>query len=263
MPPTVKISSAEGSKDLADAKGFENAECCYLPNADIEFTGYLPFQGRALGAFGVEIKSIGDFLTSVGDKRLTAFDGQLTRMAMTYPRSFLLVYGKYKFVGGGQSIRTKSYTYQGYSRRRFGNTVRSIEAAGVLCDFVGDKTDAVPWILETIDWHQNPNHRTFFSTQERKKPDPVKIPELCARAGYRLPSTVQRALKSKETQLFVNLVCQLPTVSVVKAVRLMERFGSVVGLVMASERELREVEGIGPDGARRIHQFLQQDVLKG
>jgi len=64
----------------------------------------------------------------------------------------------------------------------------------------------------------------------------------------------RKALTLPEQQRFVTE--GLPGVSAVLAKRLLEHFGTVERVMSASERELREVRGIGKEKAREIRKVL-------
>lgn len=63
---------------------------------------------------------------------------------------------------------------------------------------------------------------------------------------------VGRRLRGKRgLQLFI--LTGLPGVGATRALRLLERFGSIEGVALASERSISEVSGIGQRTAQRIH----------
>ncbi len=65
--------------------------------------------------------------------------------------------------------------------------------------------------------------------------------------------------KSKdERKLQEQIVCGLPGVSTIICKRLLEHFGSVEGAFAASEKELRDVKGVGKKLAKRIRKILEK-----
>jgi ERCC4-type nuclease len=88
-----------------------------------------------------------------------------------------------------------------------------------------DAEDAAGWLLT-------------LAAQEGRAPRNVLLP------GGRKPVDPDEQLEA--------LVATLPGIGPVCARRLLERFGSLAALVVAGERELRAVRGIGPTRARTL-----------
>lgn len=75
--------------------------------------------------------------------------------------------------------------------------------------------------------------------------------------------SVKVGKKSKdERKLQEQIVCGLPGVSTVTCRRLLEHFGSVENIFAATEKELREVKGVGKKLAVRIRKVLEKRYTK-
>jgi Fanconi anemia group M protein len=69
--------------------------------------------------------------------------------------------------------------------------------------------------------------------------------------------TDKKPLTLREKQLFI--VESLPNIGSKYAERLLEAFGSVEGVMNASEKELRSVEGIGAKRASEIRRVIEAE----
>ena len=86
--------------------------------------------------------------------------------------------------------------------------------------------------------------RIAIREQDEKKPD-MRV------------RTDKKPLTLREKQLFI--VESLPNIGSRYALRLLRRFGSVMGVMNASEKELRKVEGIGKKRASEIREVLESE----
>ena len=165
----------------------------------------------------VERKSVRDFVRSVMDGRL---EDQARRLREGYERPLLILEGREDPEELGK--------------------LHPHAVQGALLHLVMDL--GIP-VLRTRDGSQTATLLWLLARRERKEgrgPPRLRI----KRGGLPLPLQ----------QRFV--VEGLPGVSSVLAERLLERFGTVEGVMRASERELREVRGIGEVKARRIRELL-------
>jgi len=165
---------------------------------------------------GVERKTVGDFLQSIVDKRLLE---QAKQLGESFERPIMIL--------EGEGL---------YSRRAIHpNAIRGALAA-LAVDFGIS-------ILPTRD--EGETAAVLMAIARREQVEQAR--EVSIRGE-------RKALTLPEQQQFV--VEGLPGVSAVLAKRLLEHF-ETVGLVMsASERELREVRGIGKEKAREIRKVL-------
>ncbi len=171
---------------------------------------------------GVERKSVPDFLQSIVDKRLL---DQAERLSETFKRPVLIL--------EGEGL---------YSRRAIHpNAIRGALAALVV-DF------NIP-ILPTRDGEETALVLAAIARREQVE----QVREVAIRGE-------PKGLTLSEQQRFV--VEGLPGVSVVLAKRLLEHFGTVERVMGASVEELRQVQGIGKEKAKRIRQVLNTKYEK-
>jgi len=165
---------------------------------------------------GVERKSVGDFLQSIVDKRLM---DQAKRLSEAFERPVLILEGKGL-----------------YSRRAIHpNAIRGALAA-LTVDFGIS-------ILPTRDEEESAAIMAIVARREQ-----LERTRAVAIRGE------AKGLTLPEQQRFI--VEGLPGVSAVLAQRLLEHFGTVERVMNATEEELREVHGIGPDKSRKIRKVL-------
>ena len=168
---------------------------------------------------GIERKSSADFLQSIVDKRLLS---QAKQLAETFERPLLIL-------EGGDL----------YSRRAIHpNAIRGALAA-LAVEF------NIP-ILPTKDERETAELLAAIAKREQIG----KVREVAVR-GW------PRVLTLSQQQRFV--VEGLPGVSAVLAKRLLEYFGTVEEVMKATEKELRQVHGIGPKKAKRIRRVLDSE----
>lgn len=171
---------------------------------------------------GVERKSVPDFLQSIVDKRLL---DQAGRLSETFERPVLIL--------EGEGL---------YSRRAIHpNAIRGALAALVV-DF------NIP-ILPT----QNEEETALVLAAIARREQVEQVREVAIRGE-------PKGLTLSEKQRFV--VEGLPGVSAVLAKRLLEHLGTVERVMGASVEELRQVQGIGKEKAKRIRQVLNTKYEK-
>jgi Fanconi anemia group M protein len=165
---------------------------------------------------GVERKNVSDFLQSIVDKRLLE---QAKRLSQTFERPILIL--------EGEGL---------YSQRAIHpNAVRGALAAIA----VGMGVSIIP----TVDEKDTAAVLSIIARREQ-----IEESRKVAVRGE------VKGLTLAEQQRFV--VEGLPGVSAVLAERLLEHFGTVEKIMIASEKELQEVKGIGPEKAREIRRVL-------
>jgi Fanconi anemia group M protein len=171
---------------------------------------------------GVERKSVDDFLDSLIDGKLFK---QVSRLRDAYSRPILLLEGE-----GLLTKRNISHN------AIFGSLVSIIVDFGI--PIVNTK-DA----LETADMLYTMGRR---EQREDKKTVAVR--------------GEKTSMSLRERQQFV--VEGLPNVSAVLAKRLLDHFGSIKGIVNASDEELQEVVGVGKNIASEIIELLNARYLE-
>jgi len=171
---------------------------------------------------GVERKSVPDFLQSIVDKRLL---DQAERLSETFELPVLILEGE------------GLYSW----RAIHPNAIRGALAALVV-DF------NIP-ILPTRDGEGTALVLAAIARREQVE----QVREVAIRGE-------PKGLTLSEQQRFV--VEGLPGVSAVLAKRLLEHFGTVERVMGASVEELRQVQGIGKEKAKRIRQVLDTKYEK-
>lgn len=165
---------------------------------------------------GVERKNVSDFLQSIVDKRLL---DQARRLSQAFERPILVL--------EGEGL---------YSQRAIHpNAVRGALAAIAI--------DMGVTIIPTIDEKDTAAVLAIIARREQIE----EARKVAVRGEV-------KGLTLQEQQRFV--VEGLPGVSAVLAERLLEHFGTVENVMTASEKELQEVKGIGPEKAREIRRVL-------
>jgi Fanconi anemia group M protein len=166
---------------------------------------------------GVERKTVEDFLGSLIDKRLFTQAADLSR---TFSVPVLIIEG-----------REDIYSLRGVSP----NAVRGAIASLAI--------DYGVSIIRSEDEEDTALFLYLMAKREQEEGREVSL------RGERKP------LLLDEQQRFV--IESLPNVSAVLAKRLLERFGSVEGVVNASRKQLMEVEGIGEGKAEEIIKVIR------
>jgi Fanconi anemia group M protein len=171
---------------------------------------------------GVERKSVDDFLDSLIDGKLFK---QVSRLRDAYSRPILLLEGE-----GLLTKRNISHN------AIFGSLVSIIVDFGI--PIVNTKDS-----LETAD--------LLYTMGRREQREDKKM------VAVRGEKT---SMSLRERQQFV--VEGLPNVSAVLAKRLLDHFGSIKGIVNASDEELQEVAGVGKNIASEIIELLNARYLE-
>lgn len=171
---------------------------------------------------GVERKSVDDFLDSLIDGKLFK---QVSRLRDAYSRPILLL--------EGEGLLTK---------RNINHNAIFGSLVSIIVDF-GVPVISTKDALETADMLYTMGRR---EQREDKKAVAVR--------------GEKTAMSLRERQQFV--VEGLPNVSAVLAKRLLDRFGSIKGIVNASDEELQEVAGVGKNIAAEIIELLNARYLE-
>ena len=158
----------------------------------------------------------------------SVFDGrlfqQITSMTEHYPRSFILVHGTYFETQLIYDSRSKVHNFPGI--------VASCIARGCTPLFTGS-LDASLGIIDLI---------SAKCTDGKIRDRPIKKTSM------------------KDRQL--SIVCSLPGVSDTRAKALLSHFGSIQGILDASEKELIEVKDVGEKTASKIRRIIQKTYIR-
>lgn len=165
---------------------------------------------------GVERKSTKDFVQSILDRRLME---QVRLLKESFPRPLLILEGEDLF------------TVRGVHPNAIRGALLAVAVDfGVPILWSRDEGDTAALLLVLAKREQLEKERPIAVRGERK------------------------GLTLEEKQRY--LVEGLPGVSAVLAQRLLEHFGTVEGVMKASEKELQQVRGIGEEKAREIREVL-------
>lgn len=157
----------------------------------------------------------------------SVFDGRLFRqiadMVDNYKNAFILVHGTYS--------ETKMI-YNSRSRvQNFDGIIASCISRGVIPLFTGSLDTSLDLI--------------------------GLISEKCTDGKDRSRPIKRVSLKDKQ----IGIVCSFPGVSDTRAKALLSHFGSINGILTASEKELCEVKDIGPKTAKKLLVILQKPYI--
>ncbi len=239
---TLRIDNRIGSVELAplfQSYGIKPI-MCRLEFGDLEFHG----QGQyGTCVIAVERKRINDLISSIQSKRLSGH--QLPGMARQYDYAYLIVEGVWRPASNGQlEIRSHGNWSQAYSGqvtyRQIDNYLSTLEIkSGMIYRRTYNEVETVAVIVDLMRWWDKPwdeHHSHDIKYQ------PADGPE-----GKRL-----RMVAPTQVELVART---LPGMDL-KAKRVAKRFKSVKEMVMATEEDWCEIDGIGPILARRIVEAL-------
>lgn len=251
---TLRLDSQAGSVDLEAPLRSVGVpvEMTRLPAGDIEI------QGRAEHApvmVGVEYKKLPDLLTCERDGR---FAEQLRAMRQRYDVCWLLIEGEWRLgeepYGRRQGDSLEVREKRGWENRA-GHSYQEIAAwvltmaqrGGALVWRTRDQAESVAWVRSLYWWwtakafEEHRAHLMWYT--------PPWVPE----NPFELAPSVGRKVAAA-------LLAQGPAVDVnsTRAAAVAAHFGgSVRRMLTASEKEWREVEGIGAKIARRVMEVLK------
>lgn len=172
----------------------------------------------------VERKTVEDFLASIIDKRLFS---QATELARNFPIPLLVMEG-----------RDDMYSLRGINPNAVRGAIISLSIDyGIPLIFTRDEEDTANFLYIIAKREQEEEKREVTLRGERK---PVLL---------------------EEKQRYV--IESLPNVSSVLAKRLLERYGSVAGVMKATRKELMEIEGIGEGKADEIVKTIISRYMQG
>ena len=171
---------------------------------------------------GIERKSVDDFLESLISGKLFR---QLTQLRNAYSRPILII--------EGEGLLTK---------RNINHKAIFGSLASITVDF------GIP-ILTTKDELETADLLSVIAAREQR----VDKKTVAIRGEKRI-------LSKRERQQFI--IEGLPNISSVIAKRLLDHFGSIRAITNASEKDLREVDGIGKNIANEIIEILNAQYLE-
>ena len=173
----------------------------------------------------IEAKTTADFLQSVKNKRIF---NQIDNMDREYDNNILLIYGNLQ---DATEYMTKNMKYKRQLKKQFIGALSSIAL----------HTDIKPiW----VDNHKSAAH---------------VIAALYTHAEKKLIIHKQLPKKVRTDDVRIDVLTQIKGISISKAKELLKKFGSIAELVVASQNELCEVEGIGKVTDSNIHKAFNQE----
>lgn len=168
---------------------------------------------------GVERKSSNDFIESLIQGRLFH---QLLSLSNTFEIPILIVEGEDIY------------------------SIRNIDEKAIRGAIISTMIDFRTRVIFTKNPEETSNLLIEISTREQKEKE--RIPAIRGE---------KRIMSLKEKQIFI--VEGLPDISSVLSRRLLEKFGSILGVFNANENELKQVEGVGEIKAKKIREIIDAE----
>lgn len=214
---------------------------------------------------GIEVKKIHDVLQCITTGRFAGH--QLPGLVQAYEQVWLLVEGLWRANGKTGLLQTRTrrgvWVDASVGERRFmyADLVTWLLTAeikgGVRSVRVSDWNEAILWLSglyrwwtkEGKGWDVHKSHLAFHDGTRHGAPYQRD------RAAQMVMSFADRALLTRPT-LTRMVAAQLPGVGWTRSMPIANRFRTVEQLVMATEGELREVEGVGGKIAGDIYKAL-------
>lgn len=208
---------------------------------------------------GAERKIITDLIASMRSNRLSGF--QLPRLLDAYGFVYVVIEGiwqcgkngEIEVYGGTRRGRQGGWIplrmgSRGVLYREVDHYLATLEhRVGVTVKYTANREQTVAYLVSRYkwwekDWYKHDSFEAIYSSYEDK---------IVSRRG----SFVRRTVGPVE-----YVASQFPGISK-KAYEFGKRFKTVHELVCASEAELRQVEGVGGKGAKRIYEWLRGKTL--
>jgi len=238
----IQIDNRIGSKELHRLFPKGTAELTHLEYADFAFTGHAS-DGDVL--VGIERKRIGDFINSMCSGRLSG--RQLIGMINSYHYLYIVIEGMFR--ANPQNGVLEIWRRGGWSeytagKRRFMardiwvfmNTIQVV--CGIHCYHTSTENDTVQYIMALHHWWDKEYEQHKSHLQPNNGSDTVRL--------FR-QSVVRRVANA------------LDGIGWEKAKAIDQMFETVEELVMADEKELMGIEGIGKKLAGSIITQLRGD----
>ena len=249
----ILIDDRMGSRDLIKHPPLSSlGELTRLESADVCFAGNGP--GNSPLLIGVEVKTIGDLVSSLQSGRLQA--EQIPKMLSTYDESWLAFYGSYREGRDGQ-LQVKNRKTNSWVNYSHGNKHHlpfsflesflcspSFTSLGIHVKHVPEIEELASWIgilysSWSKDWGKHKSMRTFNRSAE------ACFPELG---------------KGKEVEKGIALAASsLPGIKFERGVACANHFRSIHEMMNAGEKEWEGVEGIGKVIAKSVVSAIRRE----
>lgn len=191
---------------------------------------------------GIEVKKIGDFLSSIYTGRLAEI--QLPGLIATYTRPYLLIVGRALNEGGDLAIGHKWGSWKPKGRptryKAYRHMISSIqEQTPVMVDFADDLESAADWIDAKYSWWQKPwdAHDTLKSVKYG--------------GGDRV------RLQLARPSLVRLWASDLPDIGFEKSAHVSAAFARPLDLALADEKAWARITGIGKVIAKRVYEAIR------
>lgn len=240
----ILLDPRVGSKHLADHFAALDAayETTHLEYADASFLG-----AGADGApvsVGIEIKNVGDLANSMQSGRLAGH--QIPGLLDTYQHVWLVVEGIYRRSRGNSVVeipRGAGWAPLHLGRRpvfwsQLENFLTSLEVlAGIHVRQTRTARETAEFIHLLHDWWQKPDHKAL-------------------KVIHRPAPRTELTRLDDVTRQIRDIAATLPGIGYDRAMAIAKKANSVSDLFLMTERQWREVDGVGKTLAKRIVQAL-------
>jgi ERCC4-type nuclease len=250
------LDDRAGSKDLVPH--FDKLGLPYrldrLPFGDVAFLGRGPAD-RWLH-IGVEYKTLDDVLSCLTTGRLAGH--QVPGMRATYDLSFLLIEGMWQANpetgaievprrGGWETLTVNRRPYMCRDLDKYLLTLAL--QGGLTIHRVGRERDSARWLGSLYHWWTACRWEDHSSLHTFDWSGPLL--------------GLLEDQKADGPRVTRAIAAQLPGIGWVKSQRVVDHFGSVLAMVLAEEREWREIAGVGTVLAKRIVAALRSVEADG
>lgn len=237
---TVLIDDRSGSKDLIKHPPLDSIGILTrLESGDVCLNGQGADGNDAL--IGVEVKSIGDLISSMNNGRLQA--SQIPLMLSTYNVSWLLYYGSHRTNSDG-SLQVWKGQWRDYS---IGNKVipggylesflLTLNSTGINIKRCNDIDEAAQWIGVLARWSAKSKHKAFHKFDD-------------SRCVATIPGM------DEVTHLMAETASRWPALGYERATAAAKHFGSIEDMATADVDEWKKVPGIGPVVAKAVRSAI-------
>jgi ERCC4-type nuclease len=233
----IYLDNRVGSKDLLPLLPKNTAELTHLEYGDAMFLGRgvddVPI------VIGIERKRINDMLTSMTSGRLSGH--QLPGLTACYDVVYVVVEGLWRpnprdgilEVPGRNGWRAVSLGARRFMVKELWSFINTLQLlAGVYVWRTGTARATAQWITNLYHWFNS-------------KPIDAHKSHVAQHIQY-------AQLSTKQPPLVQRVAAQLPGVGFGRSKTIAKRFDSLLDMVLASERDWREIDGIGKVLAKRI-----------
>ena len=243
----IYLDDRVGSKELFSLFPKRSVTLTHLNYADIAFLGRGPDDLPI--SIGIERKRLNDLVTSMTSGRLSGH--QLPGLSAAYDIVYLIVEGIWRpnprngilekpVAKGWAPLRLGSRTFMATEILGFLNTLR-------ICAGVYIWRTAMP--RETVQYVNSLHHWWVDKAMDEHR-------------SHTLPHAPYASLSTKRPSIVQRIAAELPGVGFGKSKSVSKRFNTILEMVMASEKDWREVEGIGKTLAKRITKLLQKGIAE-